>query len=55
MTEAHSEPNRTSKMELSTKMGNGYKPLAILAQSSILDVRLEFEYASECVCQLCFF
>ena len=45
-TEAHSETNQTSEMELFTKTGNALKPLAISAESSIL-VSLRFECTSE--------
>ena len=45
-TEAYSNTSRTSKMELFTKISNGFKLLAIFAKSSILDVRLGSKYVS---------
>ena len=45
-TETYSEPSRISQMELFAKIVNGFQPLTIFARSSILDVRLGFEYAS---------
>ena len=44
---AYSEPTRTSKKELFTKIINSSKLLTILVESSILDVRLGSEYVSE--------
>ena len=38
ITEAHSEPSKTSKMNLFEKLPNGRKALTIFAKSSILDV-----------------
>ena len=38
MSEVYSEPNQTSEMELSAKIVNGFQPLTIFAESSILDV-----------------
>ena len=43
--EAYTEPRRTSKMKYFSKIANGWKPLAIFAKSSILDVRLGSDYA----------
>ena len=43
----YSEPSRTSKQELCTKIINGSKLLTILVESSISDVRLGSEYVSE--------
>ena len=39
-TEAHSEPSRTSKMDLFVKIVDGWRPLTNFAKSSILDGRL---------------
>ena len=47
--EAYSEPSRTSKMGLFTKIVNGWKPLNIFAKRSIVDVR----QGSESVSDLC--
>ena len=44
--EACSEPSQTSKLELFAKILNGWKPLTIIAKSSILGVRLSSTYAS---------
>ena len=45
--EVYSEPSRTSTMELFAQIVEGFQLLAIFIKSSILDVRLGFEYASE--------
>ena len=45
--EAYSETCQTSKMKIFKKWLTVEKQLAILAKSSILDVRLSSEYASE--------
>ena len=46
-TEAYSEPSQTSKMELFARIIKGFQLLTIFIKSSILDIRLGFEYASE--------
>ena len=46
-TEANSESSQTSEMEFFVKTVTGWKPLTILAKSSILDVSVGSEYASE--------
>ena len=46
-SDEYSEPSRTSKLELFSKIVNGWKPLTIFAESFILDVRLGSEYVSE--------
>ena len=46
LSEAYSEHNRTSKMELCPKIVNGFKSSTIFTNSSNLDVRLASEYAS---------
>ena len=45
-SEAYSELNRESKMDVFAKPANGWKPLTTFTKSSILDVRLDSEYAS---------
>ena len=47
ISEAYSEPSRTSKMKLFAKIDHGFQPLTIFLKSSILDVPLDSEYASE--------
>ena len=42
-SEAYSEPCQTSKMERFVKIVNGYNPLILLANHSILDVWQAFE------------
>ena len=44
---AYSEPSRTSKMGLFTKIVNGRKPLNIFAKRSIVDVRQGSESVSD--------
>ena len=46
-SEAYSELSQTFKTELFAKMVNGLQLLTILLKSSILDVWLDFEYASK--------
>ena len=46
-SEAYPELSRTSEMELFAKVVNDWKPLTIFAKSSIIDVRLVFEYTPE--------
>ena len=46
-SEAYSEPGKTSKMKLFKKIVNSWKPVAIFAESFILDFWLGSEYASE--------
>ena len=46
-SEAYSEPCQTSKMEVFTKIVNGFSFLTIFAKSSILDVWQDSEFASE--------
>ena len=45
--EAYTEPRRTAKMKYFSKITNGWKPLAIFAKSSILDVSWGSDYAFE--------
>ena len=45
--EAYLEPCQTSKMELFTKIVNGFSYLNIFAKSSISDVSQNSEFASE--------
>ena len=45
-TETHSEPSQTFKMELFATTVNGWKPWAIFAKNSILDISLSFKYSS---------
>ena len=45
--EVYSEPSRTSTMELFAKIFKGFQLLTIFIKSSISDIRLGFEYASE--------
>ena len=45
--EGHSEPIRTYKMEPFAKIVTTFQPLTIFGKSSILDIWLGFEYASE--------
>ena len=45
-TEDYSEPSRTSEIKHVAKIVNGFQPLTIFAECSILDVRLGSEYAS---------
>ena len=44
---AHSEPSQTSKIELFVEIVKAFQPLTIFAESSILDILLCLEYASE--------
>ena len=44
VTEVHSEPSQTSKMELFVKILNSLQPLTIFARAPIFDVRVDFEY-----------
>ena len=46
-TESCSEPSQTSKMKLFAKTVKSQKPWTNFTKSSILDVWLGFEYASE--------
>ena len=46
MSEEYLEQLRTSKIELFAKVFNGFKPLIVFAQSSILDVLSGSKYAS---------
>ena len=46
VAEAYSESSRTSTMELFVKIAKGIQVSTIFAESSILDVRLDFEYVS---------
>ena len=46
ITEVYSEPFQTSKTKLFAKIDNGWKPLIIFANISILDVWQSFEYIS---------
>ena len=46
MSEAYSEPCQKSKMEFFAKIINGFYPLIILAECSVLDVWQGPEYAS---------
>ena len=48
--DACSEHSQTSKIELFSKIVNGFPPLTILTKSSILDVWLGSGYASESLC-----
>ena len=48
-SEVYSGPSRTSKMELFVKTVNDFGPVTIFAKSSILDVRLGFEYVLKAV------
>ena len=43
---AYPEPSQTSKNELSAKVVNGLELLTIFAKSSMLDARLDSDYAS---------
>ena len=45
--EVHSEHSRTSTMELFAQIVKGFRLLTIFIKSSIIDIRLGFEYASE--------
>ena len=45
--EAYSETSGTSTMEFFAKIVNGFQLLTIFAKSSLLDVRLGSEYASD--------
>ena len=44
--EEYRETSRTSKMELLAKIANGFQPLTIFANSSILDVQQGSDYTS---------
>ena len=44
--ETNLETSQTSKMELFTKKVNGWKPLTVFVNNSILDVSLGFESTS---------
>ena len=44
--DGYSELRKKSKMELFAKTVRGYRGLTIFVKSSILDVRLGYEYAS---------
>ena len=46
-SEVYSEPGKTSKMRLFAKIVNSRKPVAIFAESFIVDFSLGSEYASE--------
>ena len=48
MLEAYWEPSQSSKKEFFAEIFNGWKPLTIVAKSSILDVWQVSEYASAC-------
>ena len=43
--EAYSQPSQTSKMEVFTKIVNGFQPFTVFIKSSILDIWLGYEYA----------
>ena len=45
--EVYSESSRTSTMELFAKIVKSFQLLTIFIKSSIFDIRLGFEYASE--------
>ena len=45
--EVYLEPIRTFTMELFAKIVKGFQLLTILIKTSILDTRLDFEYATE--------
>ena len=47
IAEVYSEPSRTSKMELFAKLVLGFQLITIFIKSSILYIRLGFEYAKE--------
>ena len=46
-SEGYSEPCQTSKMDVFAKIVNGFSSLTIFAESSVLDVWQESEFASE--------
>ena len=46
-TEACSQPNQTSKIEIFVKMVHGFRPITISAKNSILDVWQGSEYTSD--------
>ena len=48
-SEAHSEPNQTSNMDLFAKIVFGWKALTIFAKNSIQDIWLGSEYAPDLV------
>ena len=47
IAEVYSEPCRTSKMELIAKIVKGFQLFTVIIKSSILDIRMCFEWASE--------
>ena len=47
IAEVYSEPSRISTMELFAKIVKGFQLLIIFIKSSILDIRMDFEYASQ--------
>ena len=47
IAEVYSEPSQTSTMELFAKIVKGFQVLTIFLKSSILDIRLGFQYGSE--------
>ena len=47
IAEVYSEPSRTFTMELFAKIVKGFQLLIIFIKSSILDIRMDFEYASQ--------
>ena len=47
IAEVYSEPSRTSTMELFPKIIKGFQLLIIFIKSSILDIRMDFEKASQ--------
>ena len=49
--EAYTDPSLISKMESFAKIVDAFQALTIFQKSSILDIRLGYEYASE-YCQL---
>ena len=52
--EAYSEPSRISKMELFTKIVNGFQPLIIFSKSFILDVWLGSLPLTSIIVRSCF-
>ena len=50
-SKVHPEPSQRSKMEFFVRIVNGLNPLSIFEKSSILDIRLCSEYASEFNCK----
>ena len=47
ITEVYSESSQTSTMDLFAKIFKGFQLLTIFIKTSILDIRLDFEYTSE--------